>query len=331
MPITSVTKDPEALTMTVVAEFPVPVERLWDAYTDPRQIERFWGPVEWPATFTRHDCAVGGRTDYYMTGPDGERSGGYWTWLAVDPGRSFEVEDGFATEDAQSNPDLPSMRMTFTFEPTPAGSRLSTTTHFPSLEALEQLLGMGMEEGMRSAMSQIDAVVADLESFAAGRGTESQILSDTQVRISRAIRGSAAQVWRAHHEPELMRRWLLGPEGWTMPVCVVARNVGDSYRNEWAPVAGGAADGQPGFGFEGELLASEPPYREVTTERMIGMPGEGNVNELTLIPRSDGTTLLSLLITYPNAEMRDMILATGMTDGMETSYARLESEILSPA
>ena len=96
MPITSVSKDPEALTMTVTAEFPVPVQRLWDAYADPRQLEKFWGPVEWPATFTRHDFATGGRSDYYMTGPEGERSAGYWKYLAVAPGKSFEVEDGFA-------------------------------------------------------------------------------------------------------------------------------------------------------------------------------------------------------------------------------------------
>ena len=77
MPITSVDKDLDALTLTVVADFPVPVRRLWDAYADPRQIERFWGPVGWPATFTRHDMAPGGRSAYYMTGPDGERSGGF--------------------------------------------------------------------------------------------------------------------------------------------------------------------------------------------------------------------------------------------------------------
>ena len=76
MPITSVEKDLDALTMTVVADFPATRERLWEAYTDPRQIEKFWGPVEWPATFTRHDVFVGGRSHYVMTGPNGERSAG---------------------------------------------------------------------------------------------------------------------------------------------------------------------------------------------------------------------------------------------------------------
>src|SRR5690554_6115121 len=294
MPVTSVHKDPQALTMTVIAEFAASRERLWEAYTDPRQIEKFWGPVEWPATFTRHDVYPGGRSHYFMTGPDGERSAGVWEFLGVHPGHSFEVRDAFAGKDGEENLEMPSMRMTFQFESTDSGSRLITTTTFGSAQQLEQLLGMGMEEGMASAMSQIDAVLADLASFAAGRDTESAILSDTQVRITRVIRGSMEQVWDAHTRDELMRRWLLGPDGWTMPVCDVGNEVGDTFRYEWEPEGGG--EGR--FGFTGEVLETRPPYRLVTTEAMIGMDGEPSVNEMTLIPVRDGT-LLSLVITYP--------------------------------
>ncbi len=319
MPITSVEKDLDALTMTVTADFAASRQRLWEAYTDPRQIEKFWGPEEWPATFTRHDVFVGGRSAYVMTGPDGLRSAGFWEFLAVDDGTYFEVRDGFSGDDGEENVDMPSMRMTFTFEDTDGGSRLVTTTHFGSLEQLEQLLEMGMEEGLQSAMGQIDDVLADLESFAAGRGTELQILSDTQVRVSRIIRGTVEQVWRAHHDPELIRRWMLGPDGWTMPVCEVATRIGQTYRYEWEP-----EDGSPGgFGFVGELLESDPPNRSVTTEQMIGMEGSGTTNEMTLTPRAGGT-LLTVVVTYPSAEVRDAVLGTGMVDGMESSYARLE-------
>ena len=322
MPITSVTQDPEALTLTVVADFAVPVRRLWDAYADPRQIERFWGPPGWPATFTRHDVAVGGRSNYAMTGPDGERSGGYWEFLAVDEGTSFEVVDGFADDEGNPNTELPTMRMEFTFEPTDAGSRMTTTTHFASLDELEKLVAMGMVEGMRAAMAQIDDVLADLASFAAGNGTEVQLLGDTQARISRVIRGTVEQVWRAHHEPELLRRWQLGPDGWTMPVCEVATSVGETYRYEWENEADGRS-----FGFTGELLEVLAPVRAVTTEAMIGMDSPVVVNELTLTPLESGT-LLTMVGNYPDAETREMILATGMADGMETSYARLEREVL---
>ncbi len=323
MPVTSVTRDTDALTLIVVADFSARVQRLWEAYVDPRQLERFWGPPTYPATFARHDAAAGGRSAYTMKGPDGDTHGGYWEWLSVEPYKSFEVRDGFATADGEPNPDLPSMRMHFAFEQIGDGSRVTTTTYFNSLADLEQLLEMGMEEGLREAMSQMDAVLADLISFAAGRATISQILSDTQARISRVIRGTVEQVWRSHHEPDLLQRWLLGPAGWTMPVCEVATTVGEKYRYEWERTDG--AEGR--FGFEGELLESAAPYRAVTTERMLGMPGECTVNELTLTPVAAGT-LLAIVITYPDADIRDAILATGMTDGMETSYARLETEVL---
>lgn len=329
MPLMSAIKDAEALTMTVVAEFPVPVQRLWDAYADPRQIEKFWGPVEWPATFTRHDFTAGGRSDYYMTGPDGERSGGSWYYLSVDPITSFVVEDGFAHDDGAINDGMPNMRMTFTFEPIETGSRVTTLTQFNSVEDMEMLIGMGMLEGMKSAMSQMDGVITDLRSFAAGRTTEAQILSDTQVRVARIIKGTPEQVWRAHHEPDLMQRWLLGPDGWAMTECVVPQHVGDTYRYWWKPTTADApAEMAEGFGFDGELLESTPGVREVTSEHMIGTDYPATTNDMTLTP-VEGGTLLSLVITYADAEARDAVLATGMTDGMEASYVRLESELAS--
>ncbi|HSJ10142.1 MAG TPA: SRPBCC family protein, partial [Longimicrobiales bacterium] len=233
MPITTVSSDAEALTLTVVGDYPVPVERLWEAYADPRQLEKFWGPETWPATFTRHDMAVGGRSAYHMTGPDGSMAHGWWRFLAVEPGRRFEVEDGFADDDGKPNEAMPSMRMAFTFEPTSTGSRFTSVTTFPSVEAMEQLVEMGMVEGMKSAVGQLDGVLADLASFAADAGRNARILSDTQVRIILVIRGTVEQVWRAHHDAALLKRWLLGPDGWTMPVCDVATAVGDSYRYEW--------------------------------------------------------------------------------------------------
>jgi uncharacterized protein YndB with AHSA1/START domain len=167
----------------------------------------------------------------------------------------------------------------------------------------------------------MDDVLADLTSFAHGRATESTILTDTKVRFSRVVRGTVEQVWRAHHEPALMRRWLLGPDGWSMPVCEVAERVGDGYRYEWQ-----SDDGENRFGFEGELVEASPPRRDVTTERMIGTDGPSTRNEMTLTA-VDGGTLLAIVVTYPSRELRDEIIATGMIDGMEASYDRLESTL----
>ena len=318
MPVTSVDKDLDQLTLTIIADFAEPRSRLWEAYTDPRQIERFWGPPSYPSTFLRHDAARGGRSVYLMAGPEGDVHYGCWDWTSVNAPESFEVADSFANEKGEPNTELPTIRMVFAFEETERGSRLTTTSSFDSLEQLEQLLEMGMLEGTREAMAQIDTVLADLAAFAADRAVDAKTLSDTQVRVTRVIRGTIDQVWRAHNDANLMKQWLLGPDGWTMPVCEIAEEVGDSYRYEWE--SDGGADR---FGFTGELLEWEEPYRSVTTEAMIGMDFPATLNELTFTP-VDGGTLLSLVITYANAEQRDAVLATGMTGGMESSYVRLE-------
>lgn len=322
MPITSITSDPKALTMTIIGEYPVSVERLWEAYADPRQLEKFWGPVEWPATFTRHDMSVGGYAHYYMTGPDGTQSRAWFRFLKVDPLRMFEVEDGFSNADGTRNDDMPVMRMVFNFEGTVNGSRYTMVTHFDNADAMEKIMGMGMQEGITSATSQIDAVLSDLRSYAANIPASAHLLNDTQVRVSRVIHGKVVDVWRAHHEPALLQRWLLGPDGWTMPVCQVATTMGESWRNEWASV-----DGTRRFGLEGELLEVDAPHRAVTTERMMDTEGPSTHNVLTLTAVGAGT-LLTLVITYPTKALRDMILATGMVGGMEISYARLEAEVL---
>ncbi len=229
MPVTDITTDPENLTMTLVADAAAPVSRLWEAFTDPRQLERFWGPPGWPATFTAFDLRPGGRVDYRMTSPRGERSAGSWEVLNVEPGRSFEVLDSFVGDDGEKLEGFPSMRMLFSFDATAEGSRLTNTTYFTSLEALEQVVAMGAIEGSRLAMSQLDAVLQDLRAYAQGKGTRTELLTDQHVRITRLIEGSRELVWRAHHEPELLRQWLLGPDGWQMIEC----EVGETTRFVW--------------------------------------------------------------------------------------------------
>lgn len=324
MPVTAVTTDPDALTMTLVGDFAAPVERLWNAFTTPAQLERFWGPPGWPAKFTNFDLTVGGKADYAMTSPQGERSRGGWEFVNITPGVSFEVLDSFLGEDGKPIEGMPSMRMTFAFEATDSGSRLTNVSYFTSVEALEQVVAMGAVEGSTLAMNQLDAVLQDLREYAQGKGTRVEIISDQHVRITRLIDGPQDLVWRAHNEPELMKRWLLGPDGWEMTVCEIDPTPGGEYRYAWAPT--GDTEGEA-FGFDGQTLLSEPQRRAVTTEHMTGTDYPATVNDMSLY-EEDGATLITLLIEYPNAEIRDMVLATGMSDGMETSYARLERELV---
>ena len=161
MTVTAVRKDPRALTLTLDAEFDASPERVWQLWADARQLERWWGPPEYPATFVEHELAVGARCRYFMTSPEGETHGGWWEILAVDAPKRIELRDGFAGDDGEPNPDMPEGTMVVTFEPTADGSRMTVESHFPSAEVMQQLLDMGQEEGMLAAAGQIDAILAE--------------------------------------------------------------------------------------------------------------------------------------------------------------------------
>ena len=161
MTVTHVHKDPDALTMTVTAEFDAPVERVWKLWDDPRLLERWWGPPTYPATVVDHDLSPGGTVTYYMTGPEGDQHRGWWRVLRVGAPRLLEVEDGFADEAGNPNLDMPTTRMHVSLsERGDGGTRVEIRSTFPSLAQMEQLIQMGMEEGLREAMSQMDALVA---------------------------------------------------------------------------------------------------------------------------------------------------------------------------
>ena len=162
MTVTAVRKDTAAHTMTLEAEFDAPPERVWQLWADPRQLERWWGPPTYPATFTSHDLAPGSRVQYHMTGPEGDQPRGYWEVLETDPPRRLVFRDGFANEDGSPNDALPRNEGRVTIEPIDDGrSRMSIESRFPSAEAMEQLLAMGMEQGITEAVGQIDAILAE--------------------------------------------------------------------------------------------------------------------------------------------------------------------------
>ena len=152
MTVTAVRKDPETLTMTIAAEFDASPDRVWQLWADPRQLERWWGPPTYPATFTRHDLAPGSRIEYHMTGPEGDQPHGYWDIVEVDPPHRLVFVDGFAHADGTPNDAFPQGE---------GRTRMSIESRFPSVEAMEQVLAMGMEEGLKQAVGQIDAILAE--------------------------------------------------------------------------------------------------------------------------------------------------------------------------
>jgi uncharacterized protein YndB with AHSA1/START domain len=162
MTVTAVHKDPSSLTMTLTAEFDATPERVWQLWADPRQLERWWGPPMYPATFTRHELTVGSRVEYHMTGPTGDQPRGYWTVKEVDPPRRLVFHDGFANDDGSDNDALPRTEGRVMIEAIGGGrTQMRIVSVFPSLEALEEMVAMGMEEGLTLAVGQIDAILAE--------------------------------------------------------------------------------------------------------------------------------------------------------------------------
>ncbi|HEX5788071.1 MAG TPA: SRPBCC family protein [Woeseiaceae bacterium] len=148
--------------------------------------------------------------------------------------------------------------------------------------------------------------------------------SDTEVRVTRRFHAPRRKVYRAYTEPALLQRWLLGPPGWTMPVCEMDVREGGTFRWRWR----GDEDGQE-FGFHGEFLEVVPEARIVHSEfydpgDVGGNMGDGMKVSVTF-GEKDGVTTVTTTMEFKSQEDRDAAMATGMTDGMEQSYQNLDA------
>jgi uncharacterized protein YndB with AHSA1/START domain len=145
---------------------------------------------------------------------------------------------------------------------------------------------------------------------------------DTHVIVRRRFAASPEAVYRAHTDPKLIQQWLLGPEGWTMPVCINEARPGGKFRYEWVK-----GDGGEGFHITGEILEMEPGHRIVHVERMHMPDALPDMRVETRFDQDVAGTLMTMRMTLPDAQTRAMMLASGMERGMEASYVRLEGMI----
>jgi uncharacterized protein YndB with AHSA1/START domain len=160
MTVISVVKDADARTMTITARFDAPIGRVWQVWSDPRQLERWWGPPAYPATVTEHDLAPGGTVGYAMTGPQGDRHRGVWRVRAVDPPHGLEFEDGFADADGHPRPDMPTTTVRVALSELPGGgTQMEITATWASDEAMAHFLATGTDAGLTAAVGQIDELL----------------------------------------------------------------------------------------------------------------------------------------------------------------------------
>ncbi|MGW3568438.1 SRPBCC family protein [Streptomyces sp. NPDC000941] len=161
MSVTSLDKDFDSLTLTLIADFAAPVERVWRLWADPRQLERWWGPPTYPATMEQHDLTPGGEVAYFMTGPEGDKHHGWWRITSVNAPTSLEFTDGFANPDGTPAADMPTTTVRVLLTEHDGGTRMELRSAYDSREQMERMLEMGMAEGLQQAVGQMDALLAD--------------------------------------------------------------------------------------------------------------------------------------------------------------------------
>jgi uncharacterized protein YndB with AHSA1/START domain len=160
MTVISVEKDFDGLSLTLVAEFDAPIERVWQLWADPRQLERWWGPPTHPATVEKHHLAAGGEVTYVMTGSGGETSRGWWRVTSVDPPRSLEFTDGFANDDGTPNARMPTTAAEVQLSERDGRTRMELRFTFDSSEHMERLERLGAFEIFPQTVGQMDALLA---------------------------------------------------------------------------------------------------------------------------------------------------------------------------
>ncbi|MDX3574722.1 SRPBCC domain-containing protein [Streptomyces sp. ID05-47C] len=159
MTATSVDKDFDSLTLTLTADFAAPVENVWQLWADPRRLERWWGPPTYPATFENHDLTPGGEVTYFMTGPEGDKHRGWWRVTSVAAPTSLEFTDGFADQDGTPSTTMPTTTMSMRLTEHDGVTRMEIRSAFATREQMDQLITMGMEEGLKEAVGQMDGLL----------------------------------------------------------------------------------------------------------------------------------------------------------------------------
>jgi uncharacterized protein YndB with AHSA1/START domain len=159
MSVTSIEKDPEALTMTVTAHLNATAERAWQLWADPRQFEQWWGPPGYPVTVVDHDLRAGGQITFFMAGTEGERHDSTWEVVAADPPHHLELRDADVDEHGRPNDGNSMTGFIITIDERDGGAVMEIRTQFDSVAGMEEVLAMGFEEGMGALFSQIDAIL----------------------------------------------------------------------------------------------------------------------------------------------------------------------------
>jgi uncharacterized protein YndB with AHSA1/START domain len=158
--ITSVHTDYDSLTVTLVAEFDSPIDEVWELWSDPRRLERWWGPPGYPATVEKHALTPGGEVSYFMTGPDGDQHRGRWRVTSVDPPTSLQFTDACADSDGAPLEGSPVSKISIRLLEHEGGTRMEMRAAFETREDMKRIVDQSTVEGWTQAVGQMDRLLA---------------------------------------------------------------------------------------------------------------------------------------------------------------------------
>jgi uncharacterized protein YndB with AHSA1/START domain len=159
MTITSVDTDYDRLTVTLIAEFDHAIDRVWELWSDPRKLERWWGPPGYPATVERHALTPGGEVSYSMTGPEGDRHRGVWRVTSVDPPTSLRFTDAFADSDGAPLESAPVTEISVRLREHEGGTRMELRMRFETRGDMERVVELGTVEALKQGVGKMDELL----------------------------------------------------------------------------------------------------------------------------------------------------------------------------
>ncbi len=315
----------ETKTVSITKEFDAARDLVWDAYTKPEVLDRWWAPKPYLSRTKHMNFEAGGKRFYAMVSPEGAERWVLQQYKSITPKSHFSLFNAFADEN--ENMELPGSDWDLNFSEHDGKTTVQASIFNESLERLERMIEFGFKEGTAAQLQNLDALLAELSERAGKKMQPAEVStpSDQEVLVKRSFDAPVDLVWRAYTEPELMRRWLTAMPGWTMPVCEMDVQVGGKYRWRWRNDEDGIE-----FGFTGEMLEVELHSKIAHTQfydpgdaEFGSMGGEPSIITVTF-NETDGITNVVTSIKFASRADRDAAVSTGMTDGMELSYQSLD-------
>lgn len=296
--------------------FNAPRELVFKVWTDPAHVAQWWGPKGFTTTVTELDLHPGGKWRYVMRGPDGTEYPVKGVFREIVPPErivtSDEFDQGF---EKVMNTDLPSgIVMTAVFEDLVGKTKLTLQIIHPTAEDRRKHEEMGVVAGWNSSFDYLDEHLAKRVEHK-GTSLTLTLPSDREIVMTRVVNAPCHLVFEAWTNREHVPHWMLGPAGWTMPICEIDLRPGGAWHFVWRRSDGTEME------MHGVYKEITPPERLVSTESWGGDWPE-TLNTL-ILSEENGKTTIMIRMLYPSQEARDAALKTGMKEGVSESYDRL--------